>query len=81
MCKPFPVLILSIFIQAQPADLVIKNARIWTVDKHNPTAQAVAVDHNKIIYVGTEEGVNSFISADTEIIDANGKTGPPRIQR
>ena len=30
--------------QSQPAaDLIIRNAKIWTVDKDHPTAQAVAV--------------------------------------
>ncbi len=61
------------FIQAQSADLVIRNAHIWTVDQNNTTAQAVAVDNNKFIYVGTDAGVESFITENTEVIDAGGK--------
>jgi len=31
------------FAQNQPADLVLKNANIYTVDEHKPHAEAVAV--------------------------------------
>ena len=64
---------ISIFIQAQSADLVIKNANVWTVDLENPKARAIAIDHNKIIYVGSNAGVESFITDNTTVLDAGGK--------
>ena len=64
---------ISIFIQAQSADLVIKNANVWTVDLENPKARAIAIGHNKIIYVGSNAGVESFIADNTKVLDAGGK--------
>ena len=40
--------------QSRPAaDLIITNAKIWTVDQSRPTAQAVAVLGDRIIAVGS----------------------------
>ncbi len=42
--------------QSQPAaDLIIRNAKIWTVDKSHPTAQAVAVLDDRIVAVGSND--------------------------
>ena len=56
----FAILLLSCFLasnmlaQSKPtADLIIKNAKVWTVDKTHPMAQAVAVLGDRIIAVGT----------------------------
>ncbi len=40
--------------QSKPAaDLIIRNAKVWTVDKDHPTAQAVAVLGDRIVAVGS----------------------------
>ena len=59
------------------ADLVIKNGAIYTVDVENPEVEAVAIEGNQIVFAGSENGVLEFISEDTRIIDANGKTVMP----
>ena len=44
--------------QSRPAaDLIIRNAKIWTVDKSHPTAQAVAVLGDRIVAVGSNHEV------------------------
>ncbi|MGZ4733067.1 MAG: hypothetical protein ACXVZH_13090, partial [Terriglobales bacterium] len=44
--------------QSRPAaDLLIYNAKIWTVDKSQPTAQAVAVLGDRIVAVGSNQEV------------------------
>ena len=43
----------SLFAQNQPADLVLKNANIYTVDEQKPHAQAAAVKGDKIVFVGS----------------------------
>jgi len=60
--------------QSRPAaDLIITNAKVWTVDKSNPTAQAVAVLGDHIVAVGSNSDVNNWRGASTRVIDAEGK--------
>jgi predicted amidohydrolase YtcJ len=55
------------------ADLVITNARIWTVDKSMPTAQAVAVLGDRIVAVGSSTEVDRWRGPLTQVIDAESK--------
>jgi predicted amidohydrolase YtcJ len=66
----------SLFLQAQSkpaADLIIRNAKIWTVDASHPTAQAVAVLGDRIVAVGSNAEIESWRGAQTRLIDADGK--------
>lgn len=53
--------------------LAILNAEIWTGDKSNPSAEALAVADDVILYVGSNEQVKKYISSTTQVIDAQGK--------
>jgi predicted amidohydrolase YtcJ len=55
------------------ADLVMSNGKIYTVDESTPWAQAVAIKDGKIVYVGTNEGANKWISSTTKQQDLAGK--------
>jgi len=55
------------------ADLIIVNAKVWTVDKAHSTAQAVAVLGDHIIAVGSNADVEALRGHDTKVIDAGGK--------
>lgn len=60
--------------QSRPAaDLIITNAKIWTVDKSLPMAQAVAVLGDRIVAVGSSADVDAWRGHNTHVIDANGK--------
>jgi predicted amidohydrolase YtcJ len=60
--------------QTRPAaDLVITNAKIWTVDKSSPVAQAVAVLGDRIVAVGSNADVDAWRGPHTQVIDAGGK--------
>ena len=62
--------------QTQPkpaADLIITNAKIWTVDQSTPTAEAVAVLGDRIVAVGSNAGVASWRGPNSRVIDAAGK--------
>ena len=64
----------SIFAQSQPsANIIVRNAKVWTVDKSNPTAQAVAVLGDRIVAVGTNGDVEAWHGARTRVIDAGGQ--------
>jgi predicted amidohydrolase YtcJ len=57
----------------QPADLVIRNAKVITVDKDFSVAQAVAVRGVQIVAVGSDRHMERFTGANTKVIDAQGK--------
>lgn len=58
---------------ASHADLVIRDAAIYTVDAARSWAEAIAVNDGKIVYVGTSEGVIPWIGTDTEVLSLQGK--------
>jgi predicted amidohydrolase YtcJ len=60
--------------QSRPAaDLIIIKAKVWTVDKSRPTAQAVAVLGDRIVAVGSNADVEAWRGPATKVIDAGGK--------
>ena len=61
------------------ADLVLSNGNIVTVDDELPRAQAVAISGNRIIYVGDDQGVKSFIGEATKVIDLGQKLVIPGL--
>ncbi|MDO4544758.1 MAG: amidohydrolase [Bacillota bacterium] len=56
------------------ADLIITGGPVITVDKNNSVHRAVALKGNKILYVGSEEGVKAFQGENTQVIRLNGRT-------
>lgn len=61
----------------QEASFIIRNARILTMDKANPRAEAIALSGNHILAVGSEAQVDAFSGPDTHVIDARGATVLP----
>jgi len=65
---------LPLSAQSRPAaDLIIANAKVWTVDNSNPAAQAVAILGDRIVAVGSNSDVNNWRGPKTRVIDAEGK--------
>lgn len=65
--------------QEPPADLVLKNANIYTVDEHNPHVQAVAVRGERIVFAGSDAGVNKYTGPNTRVLDLKGATVVPGL--
>lgn len=59
--------------QKPEADLIITDARVWTVDRKQPEAEAVAVLGDRIVAVGAALEVASWGGPRTKVIDAHGK--------
>lgn len=59
------------------ADLVFINGTVYTVSDKQPTAQAVAVKDEKILFVGSDDEVKQYIDDNTRVIDLGGKTMTP----
>jgi predicted amidohydrolase YtcJ len=55
--------------QAQPADLVITNGKVVTVEDGAPNAQAVAIRGSRILAVGTSADIKKYVGAKTQVID------------
>jgi len=62
---------------SQEADVVFRNGVIWTVDENNPRAEAVASLGGRLVYVGSDEGVQTYIGDATEIVDLKGQFVTP----
>jgi predicted amidohydrolase YtcJ len=64
---------------SQPADLLITNAAVYTVDDAQPTAEAVAVRGNRILFVGRAAEAEGWRGPQTEVIDGQGRTLLPGL--
>ena len=64
--------------EGPPADLVVLNANIVTIDAENPRAEAVAVIGEEIVAVGSNAEIEPYIEdGTTEVIDAEGRLLTP----
>jgi predicted amidohydrolase YtcJ len=61
------------FAQRPAASFIVRNAKVWTVDKSHPRAQGVAVLGARIVAVGSDAEVELWRGRDTKVIDAHGK--------
>ncbi|MEZ4726852.1 MAG: amidohydrolase [Caldilineaceae bacterium] len=64
---------------AQSADLLITNAAVYTVDPANPHAEAVAVQGNRIVFVGSMADATAWRGPQTTVIDGAGGTLLPGL--
>ena len=46
-----------------------------TMNQTQPYAEAIAIKHDKIVQVGTNEDIKPWIGKNTKVIDLKGKTG------
>jgi len=59
------------------ADLIVINAKVYTVDTRIPRAEAFAVTNSRFIAVGTNDEIRSLAGQDTRTIDAKQMTVVP----
>jgi predicted amidohydrolase YtcJ len=62
-----------------PADLVLTNGKVLTVDAQDSVAQAIAITAGKIVAVGTNDDVKPLIGGKTQMIDLRGRTATPGL--
>src|SRR4051794_5664547 len=74
--------IISLFVSATmataeeasaPADLIVVNARVYTLDAKQPWAEAIAVRGDKILKVGDRATIDALRAKSTKVIDAQGR--------
>ncbi|MBU0684598.1 MAG: amidohydrolase [Thermoplasmatota archaeon] len=62
---------------AGSASLAIRNASVYTVDRTQMWAEAVAVEGDRIVFVGSDQDLEAYLGEDTEVIDAKGRLALP----
>jgi len=63
--------------QERPADMILYNARIHTVDENRPTGEAMAVRDGMVLFVGSRRGAEALAGERTERVDLQGATVIP----
>ena len=62
---------------ARPADLIVTNARIYTVDDSRPIVAAMAVRDGRIAFTGSAREAMALKGTSTKIVDLAGRTVIP----
>lgn len=61
-------------------DLLLTNGQFYTLNEDQPWAEAVAIRHGRIIFVGSSEAATEFVGDDTKIVDLQNKFALPGFQ-
>ena len=65
--------------QAEPADMIVFNARIWTADPERPAAEWLAARGGTILALGDGDAWRAHASDGTQFIDAKGRRVLPGL--
>lgn len=60
-------------------DLILKNAKISTLNPQHPEAQAIAISEGKVIAVDDNDKIMKMSTATTKVIDLNGRRVIPGL--
>jgi predicted amidohydrolase YtcJ len=60
-----------------PADLVLTDGRVVTMDDAHPEGEAVAITGGKVTYVGSNTDIQRYIGKKTQVIDLAGAFAMP----
>src|SRR6267378_755868 len=69
----FPPLIAQEMMSPDPADLILRNGLIYTVDATNTMTEAVAIRGGKFVFVGSNKDVTKYRGKQTRVIDLKGQ--------
>src|SRR4051794_4174650 len=65
--------------EASEPSVIIRNARVITIDARDRIAEAIAIRGDRIVAVGTNAEVDARKGSTTQVIDAAGKTLLPGL--
>ena len=72
-------LVCSPLAPAQTADIALVNGNVITVDPRQPNAEALAMEGDRILAVGTNGEIEALVDRGTQVIDLQGKTVVPGL--
>jgi predicted amidohydrolase YtcJ len=64
---------------ADPADIVVRNAKVLTVDDRFSIAPALAIRGGRFIAVGSDDDIGPHIGPTTRVVDGRGRTVVPGL--
>jgi predicted amidohydrolase YtcJ len=62
-----------------PADILFKNANVYTANDQQPRAEAIAVTGNRIVFAGSNADGQNYVGRATKVIDLRGQTMLPGL--
>jgi hypothetical protein len=65
--------------QSEPAEVVLRNGQVLTIDARFSRAQAVAIRGDRIVAVGSNAAVAALTGPRTQVIDLQGRTVMPGL--
>jgi hypothetical protein len=66
-------------LSTPPADIILKNGKVITIDRDFTIAQAVAIAGDRIVAVGSEAAMAAHVAPATRVVDLKGRTVTPGI--
>ncbi len=73
LAAPLLVALAMTAARAEPADSILLNGNIYTVNGKQPHAEAIAVEANRIAFVGSNTEAEKFRGDNTRVIDLHGR--------
>src|SRR5262249_25426423 len=62
---------------ARSATLILLNGRIWTENPQQPETEAIAIEGERILSVGSSAAIRRLAGPDTKVIDLGGRRVVP----
>ncbi len=78
-CSRFLLSAIPLTLCAQPADLVLRNGKVVTMESAAPEVQALAARGGKIVAVGTNRQIQAYIGPATKVVDLQGRLAVPGL--
>lgn len=64
---------------ARACDLILRGGRITTLDATQPEVTAIALEGDRIVYTGSDEGAERLRRADTRVVELGGRRVVPGL--
>ncbi len=71
-CVPLLIALFAACGPENPADLILLNGNVYTLDERLPTADAIAIRGEHILAVGSSDDLRMLAGVDTRVIDLDG---------
>jgi predicted amidohydrolase YtcJ len=65
--------------QTPPADIVLLNGTVITVDARDSIVEALAIKDGRIVFTGSSPSARAYVGPATEVIDLAGRTATPGL--
>jgi predicted amidohydrolase YtcJ len=64
---------------AEPAELLVRNAKVYTGDRARPEARGIAVRDGRVLALGDDHDLAGLVGPETKVVDALGRRVVPGL--